>query len=604
MANNQNLEYNLPQNSYAAFDAVTLKDFIIQRLNENDQFTDQNYEGSNLAAFIDIIAYSYHVLLFYLNQTSSETLFSQSSIYENMNRIVQLLGYKPTGKQTSLCPIKCVADSNLNVGSYILKKYSYFLIDNIQYTVIEDFPFEKTTSEQENIDSIEQNLILYQGTVNEYPIYVAEGNSYETISVVVDNLVDESDTRFIANNTISVYVKEQETDTWFEYEEVDNLFLADPDSRSYDLRLNENGHYEIKFGNGTFGKKLKNNDEVAIYYILSDGQSGIISRNSINGNKLFTFNTSQFGEIYSNINTSNNTPIDLSNNSLLTFSNPLNSTVNQEAETVEQIRENAPLIFSSQLRLVTETDYESYIQKSIPNVLNSVKVVNNKNFINQYIDYFYRICVDPNKVNRVILNQVNFADSCDFNNINIFCCPSFSILEDESYPDFLSNSFKQLIIDLTRDRKMINSEIVPRDPIYMAYDLGFTNRELDVDVYNDTKLIITKNNNSKISNENLKTGVQNQIIEFFKAENNELGETLDITSLTSSILSLQGVQSIRTENTRENIFFNGISFLSWNPLYEDSDINLVNQSETLPFFKFPYFYRPNNLLNKIEIVNE
>jgi hypothetical protein len=97
-----------------AFDATTLKDFIIQRLNENEKFTDQNYEGSNLAAIIDIIAYSYHVLLFYLNNTASEVDFNQATLYENMNRIVKLIGYKPTGQQTSVVPINAIAEAEIN----------------------------------------------------------------------------------------------------------------------------------------------------------------------------------------------------------------------------------------------------------------------------------------------------------------------------------------------------------------------------------------------------------------------------------------------------------------------------------------------------------
>ena len=67
---NDFLDFNLPQNAYAAFDAVSLKSYIVERLNENEKFTDQNFDGSNLAAVIDIIAYSYHVLLFYLKQYS------------------------------------------------------------------------------------------------------------------------------------------------------------------------------------------------------------------------------------------------------------------------------------------------------------------------------------------------------------------------------------------------------------------------------------------------------------------------------------------------------------------------------------------------------
>ena len=290
----ESLEYNLPKNAYINFDALSLKDFIIQRLNENPKFTDQNYEGSNLASFIDIIAYSYHTLLFYLNQTGSEALFSQTSLYENMNKIVNLVGYNPTGKQTSLVPVNCTASASLAAGNYTLRKYSYFLINNIQYTILNDFSFEKITSGSEKIESIENNLILYQGTVQEYPIYTAEGKEFETFPIVVDNLVDANDDRFIAHGTLTVYVKEAGDVTWYEYDEIDNLFLTPDSDRYYSARLNESGHYELKFGNDVFGKKLAEGDQVAVYYILSDNNKGIISKNVINGNKLFNLNTSQF----------------------------------------------------------------------------------------------------------------------------------------------------------------------------------------------------------------------------------------------------------------------------------------------------------------------
>lgn len=604
-SNNDNLEYNLPQNAYVNFDAVSLKDFIVQRLNENAKFTDQNYEGSNLAAFIDIVAYSYHVLLFYLNQTASESMFSQASIYENMNKIVNLIGYKPTGMQTSLVPVSCIADADLVPGSYLLRKYSYFLIDNIQYTILDDFSFEKNTTGIETIDSIGENVVLYQGTVGEYPIYTGEGVDFETFPIVVDNLVDSTDTRFISHGTISIYVKETETGLWRSYEEVDSLFLASSNSRIYDIRLNENGHYEVKFGNDTFGRKLKEGDEVAVYYILSDGDRGIISKNAINGNKLFTFNSNQFNTIYSDTNSLNNsTIITVGNTGLLTFQNTSNSTAISEAETVEQIRQNAPFLINAQLRLVTESDYETFLLKSIPNILNSIQVANNTSYISEYIDYFYRICIDPNKVNRVILNQVNFADSCDFNNVNIFCVPHFTLANDEEYPSYLSNSFKNLIKDLTQDKKIISHEVVPRDPIYIAFDLGFSNDSPTKNVYADTNLVIVRETNNKINKEILKKQVRDAIVNFFDPSSNILGQVIDMSALTTTILTIDGIKSIRTVNKTQNISFNGISFITWNPVFENVDEEFVNQTTTLPFFKFPYFYRPNGLINKIEVIDE
>lgn len=598
-------EYNLPQNAYCNFDATSLKSFMVEQLNKEARFTDQNYEGSNLSTILGILSYYTHVLLFYLNQTSSEASFSQASIYENMNRIVKLIEYKPTGKQTSLVPINCVASSALGTGNYVLRKYSYFLLDNIQYTLLKDFAFEKSTTGTENIASISENAILYQGTVGEYPLYDAEGLSYETFAIVVDNLVSDRDTRFISHGTISIYVKEANNGLWREYDEVDSLFLTSTSTRSYELRLNENGHYEVKFGNGVFGRALQPGDQVAAYYILSDGDKGQISKNTINGNKLFVFNSARFNEIYDNINTlSVADQIDATNNALLTFNNPSNSTILEDAESVEDIRTNVPLFLSTQLRLVTENDYERYLKKSIPNIINDIKVVNNQTFIAEYIDYFYRICVDPNKVNRVILNQVNFSDSCDFNNVNIFTVPNFNITEDGQYPDFVSNSFKNLIRDLTNDKKMISNEVVPRDPIYVAFDIGISNLNPSKEVYNDTKLLIIREKNDKTNKEAIKKRVKEVILDFFSPANNKLGQVIDLSVITSSILSLAGVKAIRTTNTKEGVSFNGISFVTWNPMFEGVDVELINQTTTLPFFKFPYFYRPINIINRIDVIDE
>ena len=73
-------DYNLPEKAYTTFDAQSLKALIVDRLKTQGVFTDQIYEGSNMSSFIDIIAYSYHVLLFYLNRTSSESVFTESTI--------------------------------------------------------------------------------------------------------------------------------------------------------------------------------------------------------------------------------------------------------------------------------------------------------------------------------------------------------------------------------------------------------------------------------------------------------------------------------------------------------------------------------------------
>lgn len=600
------LDYNLPQNAYVAFDAVTLKDYIINQLNQNEKFTDQNYEGSNLAGIIDIVAFSYHVLLFYLNNTAAESQFSQTQLYENMNRIVGLIGYKPVGKQTSQLALNATATANLAVGNYTIRKYSYLLVDGIQYTFNRDYNFNKTDAGVENIDSIAKEVILYQGTINEYPAYTASGDDFEMFPIVVSNVVDASDDRFLAANTISVYVKEIASGKYFEYKEVDNLYLSDATSRVYDLRLNENGNYEVKFGNGVFGRRLVAGDDVVVYYILSDNQKGLVSKGAINGNKLFTYANQRFNSIYTDVTAEQDTTtfISSSNTASLILTNPNNSTLVGSAETVDQIRQNVPKVFSSQLRFVTNQDYQINLERALTNIVASLRVVDNNLYTTQYLQYFYDIMQDPTKVNRVLINQVSFADSCDFNNVNIFVVPRFTLSADNQYPDFLSSNFKNLIGELTESKKMLSHEVVPRDPVYMAFDIGFSNDTiLDYSkISANSKLIVVRENTNRISKDTLQKRVSEAINNFFLSSNNTLGQAISLLQLTSQILSIDGVKSIRTESA--GIKFAGISFVMWNPLYPDNDVSIVNQDITLPFYKFPYLYRPVSLVNSIEVIDE
>ena len=47
-------QFDLPVNAYASFDAQSMRDLIIDRLNNNSDigFTDQNYEGRRLEDFL------------------------------------------------------------------------------------------------------------------------------------------------------------------------------------------------------------------------------------------------------------------------------------------------------------------------------------------------------------------------------------------------------------------------------------------------------------------------------------------------------------------------------------------------------------------------
>jgi hypothetical protein len=90
---------------------------------------------------------------------------------------------------------------------------------------------------------------------------------------------------------IHVYVKDIDTQKWTEWNRTTSLFLERSTASTYEVRLNENKRYELKFGNGRTGKKLKAGDQVAVYYLLSDGSAGAVGPGAINRSRLGTYDS-------------------------------------------------------------------------------------------------------------------------------------------------------------------------------------------------------------------------------------------------------------------------------------------------------------------------
>jgi len=242
MATTNYNSFDIPKGGYTAFDATSLRQLIINRLNEQGTFTDQNYVGSNLASIIDIIAYAYNTLIYYLNRTASESIFTEAQLYENINRIVKLIDYSPLGAQTSTLAFKCSA-TGFTQGLYTLPRYSYVLASgNIPFSFNEDITFNKTTNNSlEYLKEISEQKLLYQGIYQEYPTYTAAGEDYETI------ILNQGD-YIVDHFNIDVYVKPALTGKWELFTKTPNLYLEDTGSKKYEIRLNQNQRYEIKFG--------------------------------------------------------------------------------------------------------------------------------------------------------------------------------------------------------------------------------------------------------------------------------------------------------------------------------------------------------------------
>lgn len=596
-------EFNLPRDAYTTFDATTLKELIISRLNENEVFRDQVYEGSNINSFIDIVAYMYHVLLFYLNTTSSESTFTTASLYENMNKIVSNLGYKPIGKQTSLAVMSLSGSAAMPAGVYTLKRFSSIIAGGQPFTIIRDVNFEKTQSGVSESISIDNNF-LYQGRLTEYPLYIATGEAFEVITLIDNSPISNSQT-FVSDNSFTIFVLDSITNKWAEWEETSSLFLENSISKKYEKKLNENGNFEFKFGNGVNGDILKEGDTVQIYYVVSSGTNGVVGANLLQGNQFILYNTSTFNNISQNIYEPTVSLLPASQLPNLIANNFNASSPVAEAETVDEIRANLPKLFSAQNRLVSREDYKNFIERNFNVFVKSINVLDNQDYTSRYLKYFYSLGLNkPNDNARVLFNQVSFSNSTSFNNVYIFCVPKTATIINETLPNYLNFSQKQLIISQCNFKKDITHNVVCADPVYRAVDIGLqlVGERSTEDLRDKTALVIKKLSTSRVSNEKIRNMVSNTIKDYFNKI--ALGQNIDLSELSNNIKNIDGVANIETRRIDTNVSTPKLSLVLWNPVCGVDDVLFTTQNYSLQSFEYAYFYEISKLKNKIIIENE
>jgi hypothetical protein len=604
----QAFDPSIPQNGYTAFDATGLRSLIIQRLNQSGVFTDQNYTGSNISSIIDIVAYSYHVLLFYLNQTSSESLYTQANLYENINKIVKILNYNPTGYQTSTLSFLAQASDAMVPGTYTIPRYSYFILNGVTYSFNQDITFTKTTSANQLLGDIYNNNLLYQGVYGEYPLYTATGEPFEQLSIALSDNNGKPQT--IDHFNIDVYVKDNtiSNPVYEKYTSTESLFLEEGNSKKYEIRLNEKGRYEVKFGDNIHGKQLNANDNVAIYYLQSDGLNGQVSEHALDGNSLLFYNSTQFTTIAANVIPTglNLVTADVASNIYFYNTNP--STQFQDIESVDSIRTNALNTFKTQYRLVTTEDFRTFISKRYGNILASTQCVSNQDYINGHLKYFFDIGVEkPNVESRVLLNQVKFSSSCNFNNLYAYCVPRItSVTTLNTRLNYLSQAQKQLISNDAAPYKIATSELVFNDPVYVVVDFGVKNiGEIPTTtIADETVFEVVVDPNQKRNFGTIQQSVASVFQNYFDVTMDNLGKLINMGYLTSQILLIEGITDFRTKRNSNGVTTTlpGISFIIYNPVYPLADINLFQQNLQLPYFKFPILNNLANIVNKINIV--
>jgi hypothetical protein len=587
----------LKSDAYASFDPLSLKEYFKQRLNQSGIFTEQNTEGSNLAVLNDFMSMAFGSLLFYLNRSATDGMFTETDIYENMNRIVKLNDYNPQGYHSASLNFSLSATADLSPGVYVIPKYSYVnVVGDINYSFATDVTIVKSTTSTEFLSDTSTQQLLYQGKFREYPLITANGDSNELLFLIPD-----SDTK-IDHFNIHVYVKRNGETAWERWQETPSHYLEKSTSKKYEIRFNENQRYELRFGDDINSAKLNTGDQISIFYLSTLAEDGEVGAGSLNGSSLIPFNSLTYSAIIANLNTS--VVLTDSQYAYLEFSNNFSSTYSSNPETVDQIRKNAPKAYRSQYRLVTAEDFTNFVKTNFANIIQDAVVVDNDAYLNGYMKRMYNYGImDPSRESRALLNQVQFADACNFNNAYIFVVPKQ--INNSTYNSYLTVAQKQLILNTIANSKAKVHTVEPiiMDPVYIAFDIGVPKSDVNVQLSDsgNAELIITKNRFSRVDNSSIINRINNIITDYFSRKNMALGSSIDILELNRQILAIDGVSSFRTRRTDDpNIFIEGLCFISSSEVYGTP--TKISSRFNLESFEFAYLKQAP--FPKIKIEND
>ena len=352
----------MPLANFSNLDFDQVKTTLQEYLKSNSNFTDYDFEGSNLSTLLDVLAYNTYITSYNANMITNEVFIDTATLRENIVSLARNIGYVPRPRQAARATVSFfVNTSGINPApaTLTLKKgpvaasSAQFGGQSFVFSILSDItvPVFNGIAEFNDVEVFEGTLLTQTFT------YSARIPNQKFI---LPNIGVDTDLI-----TVSVRPNEAST-TETKYSVQNSLFDVNSDSKVYYLQEIEDERYQIFFGDGIFGKALEDGNFITINYITSSGDSA---------NGLSSFNFA--GRIQYTRNAQSYTIS--SGISLMTTG--LSASGGEVIESVESVRKFAPRIYSSQNRAVTSNAYESLIPARIYPETESISVFGGEDLI-------------------------------------------------------------------------------------------------------------------------------------------------------------------------------------------------------------------------------
>ena len=352
----------MPLVNFSNLDFTQVKTTLRDYLQANSNFTDYDFEGSNLSSILDVLAYNTYITSYNANMVTNEVFIDSATLRENVVSLARNIGYLPRSRTAATATINFFVNCDSIVpppASLTLKKgpvartQGSFGNQSFIFSILEDI-----------------TVPVYDGVATFDDIPISQGT---LLSNTFTYSRRNPDQRFILpnigidTNLITVTVKANESATAsVKYSAQDSLFDINSESKVYFLQEIEDERYELFFGDDIFGKALEEGNFVTVDYIVSEGDAANgVSDFAFSGR--LTYNRNSLGY---NVTTGI---------SLITTGTI--SSGGEEIEAVESVKKFAPRIYASQNRAVSSHDYETLIPAKIYPETESITVFGGEDLI-------------------------------------------------------------------------------------------------------------------------------------------------------------------------------------------------------------------------------
>jgi len=442
-------------------DFDTIKENLKTFLNQQSEFTDYDFEGSGLNILLDVLAYNTHYQAYYLNMVANESFLDTALLRDSVVSQAKTLGYVPYSRKAPRALIDFTVNTSTSTASTLsIPKGFRFLsnqIDGVSYGFV---TLSETTVQKANSDFTFLSLPIYEGQLVSYLFTHNESTNPKQVFTLPDTDIDTS--------TVTVTVQPNSSNTEISvYSLATDASNTQTTSEVFYLQEGKNRQYQIYFGNDVIGKKISDGSIVNVNYLITNGEVANKANNFVATETL----ADSLGGVQTDF-----------------IINPVNAASGgAERESVDEIKFSAPLQFTTQNRLVTYKDYESYIKKNYPSV-DSVSVWGGEDEI------------PP-----------------------IYGTVFVSLKPKQNY--FISEAEKQRIIDeVIKPKAIVAVNTVIRDPEFL-YLLISSNV-----LYNPKKTILTQ--------EQLKIAVRNAVLNYKSQYLDKFESTLILSKLQDDIDSV------------------------------------------------------------------